>query len=108
MPRSSESPSLIRLEGEVTGIGFEPGNPEIRILSNGRSFTSTATAEQVESALSLRGTRVQALLLHRPSSRFPRLLWIRSCDRAVAVPSFEQIADELVTKWDEALRRLAK
>lgn len=107
LAQTGQAPRLLELEGEVTGLGFEPGRAEVRLLSGERRYTCAATSEQVEKALSLRGEPVRAMLLLR-GQRSVRLLWIRRASERTPELSLKEEVDRVAAQWDEALRELAK
>jgi len=100
-------PSLLRLSGLITGLGFVPGNPYVEFLPTGRStpVLCYATTEQVEAALPLRGTLVeaQAVLADRP-----RLLSVRRADAPSPVASPTERVLRIHTEWHSTLTALAR
>lgn len=101
----AEMPYLAQYNGNIIGVGFEPGKTEIRIKGEGPQVSLKATPEQVELALELRNTSVRALVIISDSARLLRL-------EAANAPSFEvnadQISRHIFEKWDGLLRRLAQ
>lgn len=99
---SFDLPYLLEVRGDVVGVGFEPGRPEVRLRFGDRQVTCTATPSQVQAAIGLRGARVHALAVTRGNA--PRLLWIREDGQ----PLPTRDVASLVERWDELLRRLSK
>lgn len=100
-----ELPYLVNLEGEVAGVGFEPGPLEIRIKQDGSITTLSANSRQVEQALNLRHQRIRALAVRRKTFR---LLRLERIDQPARIPQSEEIIADLDDRWGELLKRLAK
>ena len=98
-------PFLVEFSGAIVGLGFEPGKPEVRFKINEGTVAFSATAEQVEEAVSYRGATVRAFAVKGPKSR---LLLLGPIDMAFPVPAKDARAEYLFTKWDSLLKRLAE
>lgn len=99
-----ESPYLLRFEGELSAVSFPPGRPRITIQAGPRSLSLSATEDQVDHALHLRGQTVSVAAIVLPGKR-PRLLWVRNLAEAEDL-SFMKAKDYVFRRWDEVLRRL--
>lgn len=99
-------PFLKEMEGNVVGVGFEPGKNEIRIRTeNNSSVTLAAAPGQVERALEIRHEKVRTLSVHDGGkSRLIRLTDSRA-------PKFEvtrEVEEEYIFgRWNDLLTRLA-
>jgi hypothetical protein len=94
---------LVRVAGELVGVGFEPGRSEVRIkTSNGDTFSMAATSAQVDEALTLRSTAIHAIAVVQP----PRARLLRFGDRVPGDPKSR--ADYVFDTWSEVLKRLAQ
>lgn len=100
-----ELPYLQEIDGNIIGVGFEPGKNEVRLKTENDQVALGATAAQVETALELRHSEVRALAVIGKQSRLLRV-------QPVDTPPFE-ITPEFIEKhifqrWDALLRRLAE
>ena len=98
-------PFLSRVVADIVGVGFEPGKTEVRLRTEAGAMTCSATTEQVELALQLRNTKVQAMVV---SAKKTRLLWIKSHDAPLPAFSAQQQDELLFGKWDDLLAKLAR
>ncbi|MDO8430790.1 MAG: hypothetical protein Q7S58_00120 [Candidatus Binatus sp.] len=98
-----EAPYLVQYSGNVIGVGFAPGRPEVRIKTETGSITFAATAEQVDAALRLRESEVTALGVFQDNAH--RLLILRDTKTA-ATPSTRESA--IYDRWQTVLKRLAQ
>lgn len=100
-----ELPYLQEFDGNIVGVGFEPGKNEVRIKTESDQVALVATAAQVETALELRHSEVQALAVVGKQSRLLRV-------QPVGTPPFvvtpEYIEKHIFQRWDALLRRLAE
>lgn len=103
---NGEMPHLLEATGQIISVGFEPGEPFIQIDCEHGKMRFSATAEQVESAISLRGRVVSAVAVAR--GKRARLLNVRLGSEEVEPLTSEQIEETLFVRWDELLKRLAK
>lgn len=107
LPQMIHLPRFRRVEGEIIGLGFEPGRSEVRLQVGKSTLTCPATVAQVEKALDLRGEPVRAMLL-ASERRVERLLWLRAAGEPPARLTDRQVDDYLCDRWDGTLRELAK
>lgn len=100
-----ELPVLHQFEGDIVGVGFEPGRTEVKIKTT-TTTAITATTEEVEKALAYRGEKVRTIAV-RTGSR-TRMISIK---RAVD-PKFQfddtAVEEHIFKRWDGLLRRLAR
>jgi hypothetical protein len=102
-----EAPRLERIIGDVIGVEFAPGPTKVFLrTSDRRDIECSATAEQVERALALRGTTVRVMYVTGQTSA--RLLWIRADATSSGEPTHTEKARFVFSRWDELLRRLAQ
>jgi hypothetical protein len=101
-----DMPSLVELEGNVVGVGFDPGRSEVRIKGDSSTFNLDATDEQVEAALGMRRAKIRALGVHDGSRA--RLLTVAraSAPRFKVTP--EAIEEQVFKRWAGVFARLAK
>jgi hypothetical protein len=104
-----EWPVFDVMTGNITGVGFEPGNLEVRGKSeDGKaSFSAYAAAADVEKALALRGQTVEAVLW-REGTKKAQLVGIGEVGSRQAIRAPEDNKRAIFQEWDEALRRLAQ
>ncbi len=98
-----ELPYFAEYVGSITGVGFEPGRPEVRIKTEEHQVTLFATALQVEGAWALRGSTVKALAVIEDSHS--RLLRLQESQKAWRVETRERA---IFSRWDSLLRKLAQ
>jgi hypothetical protein len=101
-----ELPALLQADVPVTGVGFAPGKPEVRVLVGPQTIRCEATAEQVEAALGLRGRVATVTAVIR--GKAGRLVAIRNAAEVPPGPTEDQRTEALFVRWDELLRRLAQ
>jgi hypothetical protein len=99
-------PYLDEIEGLVVGVGFDPGPYEVKLQGgdNGPAATYAATKELVEKALTLRHAPVRAIVVRGAA---PKLLLIEGAAEIGPESRAADIADQVMTRWDSLLRRLA-
>ncbi len=97
-------PFLVRLQGYVAGVGFEPGKFEVQFKTDQGRYRLPATENQVELALSLRGELCHALALDGPRRR---LLTI-SREEPMGAPSPEMVSRYVFDRWRGLHERLAR
>lgn len=104
-----EWPVFEMIKGSITGVGFEPGNLEVRGKSeDGKtSFSAHAVAPDVEKALLLRGQTVEAVLW-RESTKKAQLVGIGEVGSRHTITDPEKNKQAIFREWDEALRRLSQ
>ncbi len=102
----AQLPRILRVSGNVTGVGFEPGASFVSLKNeNARTFKCFATSEQVNSAIALRGGPVIAAILESAKTS---LIWLRNADVAVRRPSVEETAQYAREEWGHTLEVLAR
>lgn len=106
MELPEEFPFLRQVEGSVTGVGFEPGRPEVRVRTATASVNFDATNEHVEAALTIRKESVRILGIS--DGKRTRLLDIvkASAPRFEVTP--QSIEKHIFTRWSGVFARLAK
>ncbi len=99
-------PALIRVDGRITGVGFPPGKPEVRVRFARYSAHFSATPGQVDEALALREkvAEIAAVVIGKNG----RLLAVREAGTELRQLSNEQRVEALFARWDGLLRRLAR
>ena len=97
------SAALLQATGNVVGVGFEPGKPEVRIKGEGVTFTATASERQIEKALKSRGQEVSALAV--ASEAGSRLIALKTADEREARRG--KAAAAVFSKWQGAFKALA-
>jgi hypothetical protein len=104
-----EWPVFELAKGSITGVGFEPGNLEVRVKSeDGRtSFFANAVAADVEKALTLRGQTVEAVLW-REGAKKAQVIGIGEVGSRKVLTNPEENQRAIFSDWDEALRRLSQ
>ncbi|NOY28299.1 MAG: hypothetical protein GXP62_20770, partial [Oligoflexia bacterium] len=80
----AELPTLKRLTGRVIGVSFDEGKESVSIKADGRSTTLKATLEQVECALNLRDSEIEAMVV---SGDRARLVWLKVKDGSTRMPT---------------------
>jgi hypothetical protein len=98
-------PTLQQFEGDVIGVGFEPGRSEVRIKAEASTAIS-ANPQEVDAALHLRGEKVRALAV-RVGNR-SRLINIKRASDPKFTFTNEAVEEHVFRRWDNLLRRLAK
>jgi hypothetical protein len=95
-------PYIAEYIGEIVGVGFPPGEPEVRIKVDSDVVVLTATAAQVETALSFRSLNIRGRAVVHGSSR--RLLLLQESSLPVN-RSTQKSA--IFQRWNGLLARLA-
>jgi len=98
-------PGLSRLEGRVVAVGFEPGRTFVSVKGEGGSLSCSATRDQVEEALRLRGQPIEAMALTKDGKS--RLLWLRAQGERRG-DDVDARTNFMFERWGELLGRLAK
>lgn len=102
----ADLPRIIRVNGVVTSVGFEPGASFIVLKTNkSRSLKCSATSQQVDEAIQLRGSDIVAVVL---DGEKPSLIWLRSAERIMQPPSVEATLRYADAQWGRTLEALAK
>lgn len=100
-PTPKEIPYLVKAEGMIAGVGFDPFS--IRVKPTSQAITFLANEQQVEVAVQLRHSKVMAVGV-KDSSGF-RLLILQDQNKAIYKSTRETVVFE---KWNGLLERLAK
>ncbi len=96
-------PYVAEYFGNIIGVGFEPGRPEVKMKTEAGSVTFAATSQQVDSALLLRHTKVRAVTVVQGNSH--RLIILQDADLPLNSSTREAAIYE---RWQGALKRLAQ
>jgi hypothetical protein len=95
-------PYIAEYIGEIVGVGFEPGELEVRMKAGHDVVSLTATATQVETALKLRSINIRSLAVIHGSSR--RLLLLQES----SIPMNRSTQEAAIfQRWKGLLARLA-
>jgi hypothetical protein len=106
LPEETDVPELKHIVGRVVGVGFDPGNCEVRVMSDsGCTVAGVADEDMVNEALELRFVRVHALFVIGENTR---ILWIRKEGEKACALSKSELRREIFDRWDEVMRRLSK
>ena len=99
-------PVLRTFEGNVVGVGFEPGKVKSR-LNTGDSFVSTtASPTEVDKAISLRKEDVRTIAIQ--DSKRTRLISLRRAADARPKIDRETAKKYIYDRWNNVLKQLAK
>jgi hypothetical protein len=101
-----EFPFIREIDGNVVGVGFEPGRSEIRIKGEGPVTAFDADAAQVEKALELRHEQVRTLGVH--ANKHTRLLRLTRTSEPRFTATPDMIEEHIFKKWSGVFARLAK
>jgi hypothetical protein len=97
-------PCVVHYIGNVIGVGFEPGRPEVRIKTDAATtVTLAATQKQVDVALGLRFDKIRAVAVDQGGSR--RLLILQEVNRPINRSTRDAA---IFDRWEGVLRRLAQ
>lgn len=100
-------PLLEKFEGNVIGVGFDPGRNEVRIRTENIASTSLATTpEAVETALRLRHDTVRVLGVRQGTRA--RLLNIQRASEPPFRLTEDGVEEHIFKRWGGLLERLAK
>jgi hypothetical protein len=99
-------PYLIEFEGNIVGVGFDPGINRVRVKAEEDTLNLNASAELVETALNLRGIAVRGIAVrHKETTRLLRL----SPLNAEPFTFDDQTRDQYVfQRWNDLLTKLAQ
>lgn len=98
-------PRLIKVVGDVLGVGFEPGQCIVSVKAGNKAWRCTATSKQVDSAIRLRGAPVELAVL---DGEKPSVVWIRALGAPAALPTTDETIEHLHTSWEQTLTVLAR
>jgi hypothetical protein len=103
-----ELPYLRQIEGNVVGVGFDPGKNEVRIKSEGGAIGALgSTSESVEKALEMRHNKVRTLAVHTAKGGTRLITLKRASDPAFKFDP-QAAMEQIFTRWDAVLRRLSR
>lgn len=98
-------PALVRTTAKVVAVIFEPAL-EVRLDVGGVRLACSATPNLVDLALRLRDNEV--LIVATVTGGRGRLIWLDLPERLPPVPSANERAQHLLTRWEETLERLSR
>jgi hypothetical protein len=101
-----EFPSLREVDGNIIGVGFEPGRSEVRMKSDSATANFDATDKQVEMALAIRKESVRSLGVY--DGKRTRLLLIAKASEPRFKITDEAIEEHIFKRWSGVFARLAK
>ena len=90
----------------LVNVSFEASAPHVLLRNPSRGVRCSATPEQLDRALTLRGRDIVAAVLY--GAREPSLVWIRPASEIPERPSLESTSKHLLSAWADTLRRLAQ
>jgi hypothetical protein len=96
-------PYIAHYQGDIVGVGFEPGRSEVRIKTESGSVACFAEPEQVNKALALRGTKILAVAVVQGNAH--RLLVLQDAKTPLPTSTRERAVYD---RWQGVLRRLAQ
>jgi hypothetical protein len=99
-------PIIRSFEGEVAGVGFEPGKSEVKVKTEATLVAVTARPDDVEKALDLRKEKIRTLSVH--DGRRARLISLKRASAARFEFDPESATKKIFERWDNVLRQLAK
>jgi hypothetical protein len=97
-------PRLIKIIGSVVSVGFDPGQSFVAIKTGTKTVRCMATAEQVETAISLRAAPVALAVL---DGEKPSVVWIKGSGK-IHVPTLDETIEHLHSSWKRTLEVLAQ
>ena len=99
-------PILRELEGDVVGVGFEPGRSEVRIKTETMTTSLSATPEAVDRALGVRHEKVRTTSVHIGSKA--RLISLKRASELRLELTPELVEQHLFDRWKDVFARLAQ
>ncbi|HZU44493.1 MAG TPA: hypothetical protein VE994_17590 [Terriglobales bacterium] len=102
----ADLPSLREYEGDIVGVGFEPGRPEVRIKTGVSTPNLDATSEQVEEALHMRKEKVRVLGVN--DGKRTRLLAVAEIHEPRFERTDEAVEEHIFKRWSGVFSRLAR
>lgn len=99
-------PSLVELEGDVIGVGFDPGRSEVRIKAETGITALDASEPQVNEALNMRNKRIRVIGMHDGKRGKLLRLALASAGRYRATP--EAVEEHIFKKWATVFEKLSK
>src|SRR5271157_3534727 len=92
-----EFPSLREIDGNIIGVGFEPGRSEVRVKGETATASFDASDDQVEMALTIRKENVRSLGVH--DGRRTRLLLITKASAPRFKITDEAVEEHIFKRW---------
>ena len=103
----ADLPYLREYEGNVVGVGFEPGRNEVRVKPEvGNMVGLASSAENVEQALEMRHNKVRTLTVH--TSKGTRVIALKRASEPQFKFDPKSAKEHIFTRWDNVLRELSK
>jgi len=99
-----DAPRLLRFAGKIASVSFEGSH--VFLKNPSRGVRCSATPEQLDRALALRGKDIVAAILY--GAREPSLVWIHPASDLPERPPLESTSNHLLSTWAETLRYLAQ
>jgi hypothetical protein len=99
-------PSFLEVEGDLIGVGFDPGRNEVRLKGDGGTTSFGALEAQVDESLKLRNTKIRALGIH--DGKHGRLLRLTPASEGRYKVTPESIEENIYKKWAGVFARLSK
>jgi hypothetical protein len=102
-----ELPYLRTIEGDIVGVGFEPGRNEVRIKpESGNIAALGSSAEIVDQALDMRHNKVRTLAVH--TSKGTRVISLKRASDPRFRFDPKVARTQIFERWDNVLRELSK
>lgn len=98
---------LRETEGDVIGIGFDPGKNEVRIKpESGNTAILGSTSEQVDEGWEMRHNKVRTLAVH--TLKGVRLISLKRASEPRIRPDRDVLRKHIATRWENVLKQLAE
>jgi hypothetical protein len=98
---------LRKAEGDIVGVGFDPGRNEVRVKpESGNLAVLGSASEQVDGALEMRHSKVRTLSVQ--TVKGVRLISLRRASDPAFKFDPETATRQIFTRWDKVLKKLAK
>jgi len=99
-------PILREFQGQVVGVGFEPGRSEVRIKTENMTTSLSAGPDAVERALTIRHDEVRTVSVHIGNKA--RLISLNRASDPRIEFTREVVEEHLFKRWNDVLARLAQ
>jgi hypothetical protein len=99
-------PYLVELEGNVVGVGFDPGRSEVRLKAETFAPSLDANEQQVEAALQMRKAKVRVLGVH--DGKRARLLHLARARDPRFKATAQAVEEHIFKRWAGVFARLSK
>lgn len=99
-------PSFLELEGDLIGVGFDPGRSEVRLKGEASTVALDANEQQVNTALNMRNRTIRVLGVQ--DGKRARLLRITLASSARYKVTPEAVEENIYRKWSGVFARLSK